>query len=124
MSGKEEAKGRMSSEEEAITDDGKRWSPRNFESPFERYKKPVRSPVKKATWYDDTLLKTDITEIKTGEESLKGMFVELLNEIKEMKSDQRNFMDEIRKNREEITELKTENMELKDRLEKVEKKKK
>lgn len=122
MSGKEKSvRGGISSEEETTTDDGKRKIERHYDSPFERSKKLIRSPVKKYSAYDDTNLRSEMAGIKKGQEDLKTMFLEMMNEFKEMKGEQRNFLEEIKRNREEIVELRTENKNLKHRLEKVEK---
>lgn len=102
-----------SSDDETTTDEGKRKRDNRYPSPFERSKMMARSPVKKHIGYDDKAVRADIAE-------LKGMFMEMMRQVTEMKDEQKSFIDELKSNKEEIAQLKTENKELKVRLEKVE----
>lgn len=100
-----------SSDDETTTDDGKRKKVFEVMSPFERSKKIVRSPKKKSN-------ERPPENSEIGD--LKNMFQDMLTEIREIKVDQRNFYDELKKAREEIKELRTENKHLQDRVNRLE----
>lgn len=100
-------------EEASSTDDGKRKREEGTEeSPFVKSRKTHRSPPKK-TVLGEQVTKKDLNELKT-------MFLSMMNEIKEMKQDQRSLIEETKGLREEVESLKGENELMKRRIQEME----